>query len=87
MARRVATTRPTKLRARSEVRVHVRALLGTVAKLRLHGLDGVPAGDRLACDRVATEGVMAHGAKPKGPLHDHHGPLVAVDVAREGPVL
>ena len=54
---------------RAKLRVHVRALLRAVAELRLLGLDGVAARHRLACDRVATEGVVAQGSKPQGPLY------------------
>jgi hypothetical protein len=77
----------TQLCTRSKVRVHVRALFGAMTELCLHCLDRMPAGDRLACDRVAPEGMVTQGSKPECPLHGHHGPLVAVDVAREGPVL
>ena len=48
----------TQLCTRSKVRVHVRALLGSMPELCVHGLDGVPVGDRLAGDRVAPKGVV-----------------------------
>ena len=56
----------TELRARSKMRVDVRALLGTMSELCLHRLNRVPAGHRLARDRVAPEGMVAQG----GLLHD-----------------
>jgi len=59
----------TSLCTRSEVRVHVRALLGSMPELGLHGLDGMAAGDRLACDRVAPERLVTQRAKAKNPLH------------------
>jgi hypothetical protein len=56
-------------------------------ELRLHGLDGVAARRRLACDRVATECVMAQGSKPPCPLCLAGRAFVAVDIPRKGPVL
>ena len=66
----------TSLCARSEVRVHVRALLGSMPELRLHGIDGVPAGDRLAGNRVATKGmVLKLGAYIDAHTEQLYGPL------------
>lgn len=48
---------------RSKVHVHVRALLESMPELRLHGLDGVAAGNCLACDRVTPKGVVTQGSK------------------------
>ena len=58
-----------------------------MSELRLHSLDGVPAGHRLACDRVAAEGVVTEWSKPERPLDGDHRAFVAVDVARKAPVL
>ena len=77
----------TSLCTRSKVRVHVCALLGSMPELRLHGLDGVPAGDCLACDRVTPEGVVTQGSKAKHARYCARRSFVAIDVAREGSVL
>lgn len=69
------------------MRVGVRASLGSMTQLRLHGFDRVAVGDRLARNRVAAKRVVAQRSKPKCFLHCKHRPLVAVDVARKGPVL
>jgi hypothetical protein len=57
----------TSLCTRSKVRVHVRALLGSMPELCLHRLDGMAARDRLACDRVTPEGVVTQGSAGLGP--------------------
>lgn len=49
----------TPLRARSEVRVLVRALLGAMTELSLHSFDRLAARDRLARHRVPPQLVVA----------------------------
>ena len=72
---------------RAKVRVHVRALLGSMAELGLNCLDRVTIRDGLARDRMPSKRVMTQRSEPEGSLHGHHGSLVAVDVARERPIL
>jgi len=54
-------------------------------ELCLHGLDGMVPGNRLACHRVPPKGVVIQRSKAKHALHFAGWPLVAIDVAREGP--
>ena len=77
----------TQLRTRSKVRLQLRALLGAMTELCLHGLDGVPDCHRLACDRVASKRMVAEWSKPERLLDGDHRAFVAVDVTRKGPVL
>ncbi len=72
------------LRARAEVRVLVRALLGTMPELRLHSLDGLPACDGLARHRMPADLVMAERPQTELALHQLQRPHMAVDEAREG---
>ncbi len=83
---RLQSLHQTQLRARSKVRVDVRTLLRAMSELRLYRLDGVPARHRLACDRVAPEGVVTEGPKSKCSLDDEHRAFLAVDVTRKGSV-
>ena len=57
-----------------------------MAKLRLDRLDGLAPGGGLAGHRVAADVVMAELPETEGPLHGPEGPLVAVEVNREGAV-
>src|ERR1700690_308494 len=83
-SRRLQRLDQSPLRTRPKVRVLVRALLGAVTELRLHGLDRSAARDRLARHRVPPHLVMAERSKAELALHELEGPDVAVDVAGGG---
>src|SRR5579872_1639439 len=72
------------LRARTEVRVLVRALLGAMPELGLHSLHGSAARDCLARHRVPPHSVVAEHAETELLLDESQRPDVAVDVAWEG---
>src|SRR4051794_35968571 len=71
------------LRASTEVRVLVRALLGEMTELSLHCLDRRAARDGLARDRMPTHFVVAEQTEAELLLHELQRSHVAVDVARE----
>jgi len=73
----------TALRAAPEVRVPMRALLGTMPELGLHRLHGLAVRDGLARHRVPSQLVMGEHPEPELLLHEPQRSHVAVDVARE----
>ena len=60
---------------RAKVRVHVRALLGSMPELGLNCLDRVTVGDGLARYRMPTKRVMTQRSERSCSLHGHHGAL------------